>query len=99
MPNPSQPQAPGIVTNAKYDEGLSDRRSYETWFSGLTGDAKDGAAYWAEQRSMKKPPSCTDVKPLNSAWTSGCLAAKQQLAPLDAKRKANADYRRGWNSY
>jgi hypothetical protein len=81
-----------------FNNGRTDRAEYERWFYTLIGDARSGADFWAGQRSLKNPVACSTVKPDNPLWTSGCLAAQQKLTPLDAKRKADPEYRRGWNS-
>jgi hypothetical protein len=92
----SQSLTPGAA--ASFANGVSDRQAYEAWFATLAGDERDGAAFWAEQRSLKNPPSCQKVKPDNVTWTSGCTSAMQHLSGSDAKRKSDPDYRRGWNS-
>jgi hypothetical protein len=93
--NPS----PSRSTSA-LDVGLADRRAYEEWFASLTGDFKRGAKYWAGQRSLPKPGSCYLADGTSAGeWTEGCLAAQRQLAPSDRRRKAEPDYRQGWNAY
>ena len=94
--NPSPPTTPG----SPFDAGLADRRTLESWFASLTGDFKKGAEYWAGQRSSAKPGSCYLQDGTSAGeWTEGCLAAQSQLAPMDARRKAEPEYRQGWNSY
>jgi hypothetical protein len=83
-----------------FTEGLSARREHERWFAGLSGQAKDGAAYWAGQRSLPNPSSCgTPATIEQQEWITGCLAAQQRLDPTDKRRRAEPDYRRGWNAY
>jgi hypothetical protein len=85
--------------SAAYQEGTTDRRGWEGWFAGLAGAFKDGAEYWAEQRSTPRPGSCYGPEGENVGdWTAGCLAAKRILAPTDIRRKSEPDYRAGWNS-
>lgn len=97
-PAPLRPSIP--EPSAAYGEGAADRRALETWFAGLSGPFKDGAEYWAGQRSTPRPGSC--YGPVNQNlgdWTAGCLAAKRILTPSDIRRKSEPDYRAGWNSY
>ena len=100
-PDKPVPVNPPPSTSASaFDAGLADRRAYEEWFTSLTGDFKRGVEYWAAQRSLPKPGSCylgdgTSAGP----WTQGCLAAQRRLTPTDVRRKAEPDYRQGWNAY
>jgi hypothetical protein len=32
-------------------------------------------------------------------WTAGCLEAKRILTPSDIRRKAEPEYRAGWNKF
>ena len=83
-----------------YAAGLADRTSYETWFASLTGDYKEGVLYWVGQRSLREPGPCvTATASLGSQWSQGCLVAKQRLDPMDNRRKAEPEYRAGWNSF
>jgi hypothetical protein len=77
-----------------YERGRNDRIAWETWFNSLSGDYKAGAYYWSGQRSLPHPGPCASPKP---DFTSGCLDAQARLAPSDARRKAEPDYRVGWN--
>ena len=43
-----------------FDQGLAARRIWENWFNALNGDARDGASFWAAERSKLNPGSCTD---------------------------------------
>lgn len=83
-----------------YNQGFADRRAWEWFFAGLTGAFKDGAEYWSGQRSTPQPGSCYGPAGQNLGdWTAGCLEAKRVLNPSDSRRKAEPDYRAGWNSY
>jgi hypothetical protein len=94
-PAPDQP-----VSSRAYEEGFADRRAWEWWFTGLTGAYKEGAEFWTSQRSTSRPGSCYGPTGQNLGdWTAGCLAAKRILAPSDLRRKAEPEYRAGWNSY
>jgi len=112
---PSQPDAPASQgrppsqqgqtaspanSTPAFQQGLSDRQSWETWFASLSGDYRIGAEYWSGQRSKPRPGSCLGAsgETLGDV-TAGCLAARQRLAPADARRKTEPDYRLGFNSY
>jgi hypothetical protein len=91
---------PGKSSTSPFDAGLADRRAYEEWFASLTGDFKRGVEYWAGQRSLERPGSCYLADGTSAGeWTQGCVAAQRQFAPSDVRRKAEPDYRRGWNAY
>jgi len=81
-----------------YASGRQARIEYESWFNSIPpGAFQQGAAFWAENRSLKVPPSC--AQPGTSAeWQNGCLAARQRLAPSDVRRRAEVDFKSGWNS-
>ena len=82
-----------------FTSGLSDRKAWESWFASLTGPARDGAAFWASQRSLPHPQPCTgDGSATAPAWVTGCQLASQMLAPFDVRRRREPDYKRGWNS-
>jgi formylglycine-generating enzyme required for sulfatase activity len=88
------------ATSKPYDDGFADRRTWEQWFSGLSAAFKDGADYWAAQRSLPRPGSCNgSSRESASDWTAGCLAAQQMLTRSDTRRRAEPEYRTGWNSY
>lgn len=83
-----------------FDEGLADRRAWETWFDGLTGDFQKGAAYWAAHRSLPNPGSCYGPRGERLGdWTAGCIEARNRLRPSDIRRESEPDYRLGWNSF
>jgi len=88
------PTGTGPVT--MYDKGLADRTAWENWFNGLQGDFKTGAFFWAGQRSLPHPGSCSQMK---ADFYNGCTAAKERLATPDALRMSEPDYKRGWNAY
>ncbi len=93
------PQANPPASSA-FDAGLADRRVTEQWFASLSGDFKTGASFWAGQRSSPKPGTCyASDGSSTGAWTEGCLAAWRHFAPTDVRRKAEPEYRLGWNSF
>jgi hypothetical protein len=77
-------------------KGQQDRGSWEQWFNNLQGDYKTGAFFWASQRSLPKPGSCSQM---NSDFYAGCTAAKTRLASTDVLRKSEPDYKAGWNTW
>jgi hypothetical protein len=99
-----KPSGPTIVpattdaattTSASFQDGATDRLAWETWFNGLSGEERDGAYYWAAQRSLKTPGGCDR---LGGAGQVGCAEAKTRLSLSDARRKNDPDYKAGWNS-
>ena len=65
-----------------FDQGLADRKGWETWFNALSSDRHEGARYWSAQRSLPKPGSCFGPGGQSLGdWTAGCIAAQQRLAP------------------
>jgi hypothetical protein len=90
---PPQQSSPAFL------QGQIDRQAWETWFTGINGDYHAGALYWSGQRSLAHPGSCATPPTGSGAdWTAGCLAAQAKLAAPDIRRKAEPDYRLGWNN-
>lgn len=92
---------PARAAIESFQDGQRDRRAWEEWFNGLPhGDYKSGAIYWAEIRNKNVAKSCyrSDGKPMGD-MTNGCLAAQRRLAPIDARRLAEPEYRSGFNTY
>lgn len=88
-------QAPALTDS--FHRGLADRTAWEAWFGTLSGHAQAGAAYWAAERSKPHPGSCEALP--DPASIEGCADAKMRLQDADLLRKADPDYRQGWNSY
>ena len=91
----AQVEAPASTA---FDQGRADRVQYEAWFNGLQGDARAGAESWVGRRSLRAPGSCAPPPGQPAQWSVGCTAAREKLSPLDSRRKADPDYRHGWNS-
>ena len=79
--------------------------AWEAWFAALPKFQQEGADYWAGQRSLKQPGTCTDGAaalpndvPDQGAFEDGCQQAMNRLAPSDVKRKADPLYEAGWNA-
>jgi hypothetical protein len=98
--NPSAPAtAPSAPASSPFDQGIADRAALEQWVSGLNGEVRRGADWWAARRSIQNPGSCSSPAATSSEFVAGCEAAKARLTPVDAKRKSDPEYRRGWNTY
>ncbi|MBV8094802.1 MAG: hypothetical protein JO110_16565, partial [Acetobacteraceae bacterium] len=92
--------APPPVDSLSFQQGLADRAAWEAWLQSTSGDYRNGAEYWANQRSLSNLGACTGPGGLSLGnWTSGCLAARRRLAYSDARRKVDPEYRLGWNSF
>ena len=92
-----EPTATAVATsNTGFQQGLADRATWEAWFGSLSGAYRSGAYFWTGQRSLSHPQSCSM---LGGEATAGCAAAQSRLAPWDARRKSEPDYRLGWNSF
>ena len=93
----AQPPQAVVPISVAFNDGLRDRQDWETWFARTVGDFSTGAAFWAGQRSLTTPLTCETLA--SDFMVAGCRAAKQRLMPTDLRRKSDADYRAGWNSF
>jgi ATP-dependent protease ClpP protease subunit len=85
-----------VSEHPTFTEGWKARLEYQAWFDALPATPfRDGAEYWAANRSNKVPPSCDAPDFL---WKSGCEEAKRRLDPSDLRRHADKDFKLGWNS-
>jgi hypothetical protein len=92
------PEQQASSPTAAYAEGRQARIAYENWYNALPdGPYRDGATYWAGNRSLKPPPSCAPVGGTQD-WQEGCTAGRMRLTPIDMRRKTEKDFRSGWNS-
>ncbi len=84
-----------------YSDGLADRTAYEKWFATLAPLERAGADYWASQRSLRNPGPCSRATSGESdrRMEAGCREAQRRLAPADARRLSESDYRFGWNAF
>jgi hypothetical protein len=90
----------GTTTAAAFSEGLADRQRWELWISGLTGEEKEGALWYAANRNLRGNHDCAaQPKQDDVPWSAGCLTAQQRLTPVDLKRRSDPQYKRGWNSF
>jgi len=90
---------PPDPASVSYQQGSSDRDSWEAWFNGLTGGKRDGANFWTEQRSLRAPIPCGAYESQQNGmdWMAGCNEAKQRLTSSDYLRRADPQYWNGWN--
>jgi hypothetical protein len=94
-PTPKTIGAPQYLLSSEFRDGAADRLAWKKWFNSLTGDEREGALYWASQRSLLQTGSCAR---LDDAKAVGCREAQTRLLPSDAGRKTDPEYRAGWNS-
>lgn len=101
---PPRPAAPAPATTPSDDAGATAgfaagrqaRTEWEQWVSTLPdGPYRDGALFWAGNRSAKVPPICASATP---DWQRGCEDARKRLSYPDTRRRAEKDFRLGWNS-
>jgi len=90
------------VTSLAFSAGLDDRTKLESWLRSVgDGPYHSGAAYWLSVRSTpEKVGACASGGVTSDdGFTSGCLAAKKMVDPMDYRRTHEPDYKAGWNSY
>jgi hypothetical protein len=92
-------RVPADPSSNSFKQGLSDRSSWETLFSSLRGLERDGALYWASERSKTSVIPCLQNISKGDKWIYGCSEAQSRLALSDFKRKTDPQYWYGWNSY
>lgn len=98
---PQQAASAGTVPPADaspaFLAGRRARMDYETWFNSVSGDVRAGAEWWAGVRShaQRDHLTCEVGTPL---WVVGCKQAQTVLASSDSRRRAEPDFRAGWNS-
>ena len=91
------PAAGVAPVSQAFADGRAARLHYEEWVSKLPGgDYRDGVMFWAGNRSKKPLPVCAGVPSVD--WLNGCIAARDRLNPIDARRRSEKDFWLGWNS-
>src|SRR4051794_5164768 len=79
--------SPVMAQPVGYVDGQNDRVRWENWFASLSPEAKSGAEYWAGQRSLPRPGSCSNTSGVsNTEWLKACSTAQVLLAPVDVRR-------------
>lgn len=98
VPTLSAAAPPTIAAPIAYLDGRRDRVAYDTWFETLQdGSYKQGALFWASNRSLKDPSSCRSFV-ADTDWDRGCRDGQTRLALSDLRRRSEPDYKTGWNS-
>jgi ATP-dependent protease ClpP protease subunit len=83
------------VTSPMFQKGLADHTAWQKWVDSFSGEFRAGIEWWASQRSMPNPGSCAGPP----GFVAGCNQAKARLASYDLQRKAQPEYKLGWNAY
>lgn len=93
----SSPASAPAEASQGFVAGRRARMEYEAWFNGLAGDARAGAEWWAGVRAQaqRNRLQCDAGVPL---WALGCKQAQTALASSDTRRRADPEFRAGWNS-
>ncbi len=85
-----------LLQSPAFLDGKNARTAYEAWFSSIvTDEYRAGATFWASNRSSRAPPICHYS---GKDFENGCLEAKRILTPMDDRRKAEPDFKQGWNN-
>ena len=86
--------APSAADTTSFVRGQAARRDWDSWMASLSSDAKQGAIYWAGERSKRNPEGCDG----SADFASACFEARRRLLRIDAERRSDPDFRRGWNA-
>ena len=98
-PTPASGPPPTVKDLLAYNQGQADRHSWLAWFVPLDGAYRDGAEWWASQRSLRSPASCDNVTGTDHAAAyAGCIEARRRLVNSDRRRSFEPDYKAGWNN-
>jgi hypothetical protein len=106
--SPEQPAQPSAsaeqpTQSPPYKQGWDHARTWQTWLDSLDNETKEGAEFWAaarNDRSQRTPLPCADgTGRISAAFRKGCAGAKGILDVVDQNRKAQPEYRQGWNEY
>src|ERR1700682_4376280 len=91
---------------AAYTQGAAAWKSLKTWLDAQNGTYRDGANYWAAHRNVPRSKTCQEeaedhfgdeADPRVALFHDGCDAAKYMLDPIDVRRRADPQYRAGFN--
>jgi len=75
------------------------RDKWEGYVASLSGDALQGAQFWASVRSDNRPHTCNEGMGATSQdFRAACLHSQEMLATVDKWRRQSPDFRAGWNS-
>lgn len=92
-PSPSGVAAPTGET--AFVRGQGDRLAMEAWIAQQPANIRAGIDSWAMRRSQPNPGTCANADP---GFSYGCAEAQRRLAAVDAQRRGDPEYRRGWNT-
>ena len=84
-------------SSAEFQDGSADRSGYEAWFATLNSAYREGALFWAGQRSLSDPQPCSSHLDSGADWAAGCTEARRRLSAFDVRRKTEPQYWYGWN--
>jgi hypothetical protein len=86
-----------VTQSPSFQDGMMAWNQWDSWFNSQTGDAHDGALFWATARS-KSYASCSDgQRQMSAEFRNGCNGARAILTPMDVRRINERDFRKGWN--
>lgn len=91
-------QEHALLAGPTFELGHADRVAYEAWMLTLQDAARAGAESWAGRRTLRAPGNCDPPPGQSPEWGNGCATARHILTSSDRRRKAEPEYRRGWNS-
>jgi hypothetical protein len=98
-PSIATPQPQPVVAPSGFAAGRDDHRAWNTWLAGLNGSYRDGAVFALDQFTLSKAASCYGPQGANRGdFALGCEVARQRLASVSLKLRADRDYAAGWNS-
>ncbi|WP_282572071.1 hypothetical protein [Roseomonas acroporae] len=92
---PPAAAAPAPVAASPFERGQADRREMEAWVARQPPGVRYGIDYWAERRNRPNPGDCFHPDP---QFVQGCNEARRRFGPVDAQRRSDPDYWRGWNN-
>jgi hypothetical protein len=92
-------ELPAGEQSQAFHDGVQDRLALEQWVNGFGKgtDAYNGAQYWAMVRNTAQAREGCLFPDKTSEWQNGCYKASVKLAPMDIRRRAEPDYKAGWN--
>jgi hypothetical protein len=80
-----------------FTAGRDDRRLWDAWVMFLHGAYREGALFALDRMNQPAPVSCNAADNVSRGdFTAGCDAARQRLAPIAARLRADTDYAAGW---
>ena len=90
---PGKLPGPAAASGA-FAQGRADWAATETWLFSTAGGTRAGAESWIRRRSLRTPGGCDHADP---DFARGCFEARARFGPIDARRTADPEYRRGFS--